>query len=819
MHNIVITGTTGFLGKVVLLDILNNIDINKIFLLIRDNENINANERFNNIINNKFLFDYFKKYLNKITILSSDITVDSLKLSVENINLLKESNINLFINVAANINFNDPIKIAYNNNVKSVIKIINFCNKFLFKLEKLIHVSTFYVNHPSTITGNKITENLVELKYSFQEYDNIINNNLYTIKDNPYSNTYCLTKCISEHYLHSIKDSINFDITIIRPSNIANSYKFPIEGWSDKIVAYSALCTSIGSGFLKYTMIDSNLKGDIIPVDLVSKQIKNSILNKNIKKIDIINTNTGQNYNCKFIYSKKHVEDIFNLFNNNINCTFITKIGILTTINIFLYQNLFWYSILIFFFITFNFKKYNYVKKILCKLSDINKLYSYFNTNEWNINYTDNIKNNLIDYDYKFFSKIIAPLGCAKFLLKMNLNKYSIIKNNKFKSDLIWLYYKYNNNSIITLLTAYVLKKIFRIIFNDIFIDIEKIVKVLKKNPSKKILVPNHRSYCDFLLISYILFELHTLDIKLPKILANDEFKKIPLIGKLFKYLGCIFVNTNSGGVDDNLNLKIHEELEKNNNLEFFIEGTRSRSLLNLKPKTGIINFLKQIKLDCDIIPITITYDNRIEEQVFNNEIKSNFKEKMKLSKLIKWFFKSKKTNICGNVYINCGDALKLENYSKIELCNEIIRQHQLYTENLCNYNTLLNKFNRNNILDMWKYMNLWIFKYIKLEYVRNNWELEYIKMFDYLRKEDKIINNIKIYYNRYFDIVNNDIFIIINDINRNNCLMIDRILKNSNLLLGNIIINFVKEILLKNNILSYNLTLINNIKIDNINI
>ena len=119
----------------------------------------------------------------------------------------------------------------------------------------------------------------------------------------------------------------------------------------------------------------------------------------------------------------------------------------------------------------------------------------------------------------------------------------------------------------------------------------------------------------------------------------------------------------------------------------------------------------------------------------------------------------------------------------------------------------------------MWKYMNLWIFKYIKLEYVRNNWELEYIKMFDYLRKEDKIINNIKIYYNRYFDIVNNDIFIIINDININNCLMIDRILKNSNLLLGNIIINFIKEILLKNNVLSHNLTLINNIKIDNINI
>ena len=121
MYNIVITGTTGFLGKVVLLDILNNIDINKIFLLIRDNENMNANERFNNIINNKFLFDYFKKYLNKITILSSDITLDNLKLSLENINLLKESNINLFINVAANINFNDPIKIAYNNNTATSI--------------------------------------------------------------------------------------------------------------------------------------------------------------------------------------------------------------------------------------------------------------------------------------------------------------------------------------------------------------------------------------------------------------------------------------------------------------------------------------------------------------------------------------------------------------------------------------------------------------------------------------------------------------------------------------------------------------------------
>ena len=75
--NILITGSTGFLGKVVLMDLLRRKNISKIYLLIRSKKGECAKTRYENLISNKFIKDYFIN-TNKINIIEGDILLKNL---------------------------------------------------------------------------------------------------------------------------------------------------------------------------------------------------------------------------------------------------------------------------------------------------------------------------------------------------------------------------------------------------------------------------------------------------------------------------------------------------------------------------------------------------------------------------------------------------------------------------------------------------------------------------------------------------------------------------------------------------------------------
>ena len=129
------------------------------------------------------------------------------------------------------------------------------------------------------------------------------------------------------------------------------------------------------------------------------------------------------------------------------------------------------------------------------------------------------------------------------------------------------------------------------------------------------ILCPNHRSFCDFLILSYLFFELRSLDLKLPKIAAAYEFKNIPIIGKIFEDFGCIFIKRGIGK-DSTLKAKFEKLINENENLGIFIEGTRSRSRQSLPFKSGLINCIKGTGKEFVILPITYSYEKIPDQKV-----------------------------------------------------------------------------------------------------------------------------------------------------------------------------------------------------------
>ncbi|KAJ8972251.1 hypothetical protein NQ314_000269, partial [Rhamnusium bicolor] len=100
------------------------------------------------------------------------------------------------------------------------------------------------------------------------------------------------------------------------------------------------------------------------------------------------------------------------------------------------------------------------------------------------------------------------------------------------------------------------------------------------------VFVPSHRSYADFILMSLVCF---TYDIEIPAIAAGMDFHAMWGMGSMLRDTGAFFMRRSYN--DDGLywttfKQYIYQLVTKGDlPIEFFIEGTRSRSNKSLAPK------------------------------------------------------------------------------------------------------------------------------------------------------------------------------------------------------------------------------------------
>eukprot|EP00742_Colponemidia_sp_Colp-10_P010413 GILJ01011431.1.p1 GENE.GILJ01011431.1~~GILJ01011431.1.p1 ORF type:complete len:1177 (+),score=214.25 GILJ01011431.1:40-3570(+) len=181
-------------------------------------------------------------------------------------------------------------------------------------------------------------------------------------------------------------------------------------------------------------------------------------------------------------------------------------------------------------------------------------------------------------------------------------------------------------------------------IYEKVVVD-EKALMRLKdlvaKSSGPVVIIPTHRSYIDFLIVSYIFF---AYDIKLPYIAAGEDFLAITLVNWLFRRSGAFFMRRSFSG--DPLYSAVFSEYMKrlirdNSAVEFFIEGTRSRSGKMLHPKFGLLNIVTETYFDKEvadlqIVPITINYERVIEGETFPFELLGEEKVKESLGRVIK---------------------------------------------------------------------------------------------------------------------------------------------------------------------------------------
>lgn len=247
------------------------------------------------------------------------------------------------------------------------------------------------------------------------------------------------------------------------------------------------------------------------------------------------------------------------------------------------------------------------------------------------------------------YEELLSQLSDSEHLSYFELNQHasSLLKQLRGRTS-----------TAVIILLRKVLEPIISKIFEGINVTgIEEIKGKLREHPC--ILLPNHRSHFDYILLSYVLFREN---LPLPYIAAGENLDFFP-VGFFLRRSGAFFIRRRSQR--DPLYKFILERyiiylLKKGHEIEFFIEGGRSRSGLSLEPRLGLLKYLIQAihageRKDAALIPISITYEKLPEEQSLAREMLGEKKR----SENILGFFKAKKIlkRRFGSVSVQFGEA------------------------------------------------------------------------------------------------------------------------------------------------------------------
>ncbi|MEN8161271.1 MAG: 1-acyl-sn-glycerol-3-phosphate acyltransferase, partial [Myxococcota bacterium] len=157
---------------------------------------------------------------------------------------------------------------------------------------------------------------------------------------------------------------------------------------------------------------------------------------------------------------------------------------------------------------------------------------------------------------------------------------------------------------------------------------LERVAEWAKRQPV--VLVPSHRSYFDFVLLSWLFYQNHLVP---PHIAARDNMAFGPF-GFVFRRAGAFFLRR---AFDDELYKAVFRSyiaylVREGFTQEFFIEGGRSRTGKSLVPRMGMLSwnvqgFIDSGRRDLLFVPVAITYERLVEEGSMVDELEGGAKK------------------------------------------------------------------------------------------------------------------------------------------------------------------------------------------------
>eukprot|EP00850_Spirogloea_muscicola_P008957 SM000049S16728 [mRNA] locus=s49:349597:353882:- [translate_table: standard] len=319
--HVLITGSTGFLAKVLVEKVLREQpDVGQLYLVIQPQEDVSAQQRLERQVIPSQIFDSlrskrreeYKDFMaDKLTAISGSMSHDCLGLIMETSRDMLNK-VEIIINSAATTAFDERYDVALNVNTlgaRRVAAVAAECPK----LELLLHVSTAYVNgkrigwtlEKPFFMGDCIARELStssdvpcldieeEIALCKQVLEKAQETGARTCKDEAeaaayvqeqmvalglqrsqmhgWQDTYVFTKAMGEMFLSEARDK--FPIAIVRPSIIESAILEPVFGWIEGFRMADPILLAYGKGHMDGFLADNRGILDMVPVDMVTNAI------------------------------------------------------------------------------------------------------------------------------------------------------------------------------------------------------------------------------------------------------------------------------------------------------------------------------------------------------------------------------------------------------------------------------------------------------------------------------------------------------------------------------------------------------------------
>ena len=306
---ILITGTTGFLGKVVIEKIIRDIpDVEKLILLVRGNDKYpTARERFDHEIALSTIFDRlkdesaacFRQFCKeKIECVTGELTQKNFGLNSEDFTGLA-GRIDIVIHVAASVDFREQLQKALMINTLSLLNLANLV-KAAGNIP-MIHVSTCFVNGFNTGDCREeivvpVSKGFIRDAKGFYQVRPVIaklHKKIRKVEENcadpdqlaerlvelgskeshryGWNDTYTFTKWLGEQVLmEELSDST---LTIVRPAIIESTLQEPVPGWVEGVKVADAIILAYAREKTQFFPARANGVVDIIPADMAANSL------------------------------------------------------------------------------------------------------------------------------------------------------------------------------------------------------------------------------------------------------------------------------------------------------------------------------------------------------------------------------------------------------------------------------------------------------------------------------------------------------------------------------------------------------------------
>ncbi len=672
-----LTGVTGFLGKVVLEEVVRlreELGVQRVHVVIRRRGGIRAEERFRTEVASSPCFARLPRdWVRSVSVIEGSLETPGLGLDSTALDNLAAC-VTHVLHAAASVSFDLPVAEAARSNVATSLNVLELA-RTCARLERLVCVSTAYVTpHPGD--GVAIEETLAPLPGAADEMylaiseGRVVEAELLARSGLP--NTYTLTKSLAEHLLAARRGAV--PLSIIRPSVISASWRHPFPGWIDSTAGFGGFVVLMGLGHMRAVVGRGDARLDVIPVDEVAaRMLEESRTGRRGAAFAIRHAVAGLERSATVRQCCDRITEFYTVHSVDRmpairylgprGFRFELADGLLHRLPIAAAQ-------------LRSPALRRSGRQLRARLSYLNRVFPYFTSNSFAFR-----SSRPLDPAFEPEAYVrIACRGVYRHILGRDERQWTLAgrKHRRHGGDLRWVMGQPYGNFWIRF-AALIVGKLLRRAVEHVSVDIPSFEAARRAaiDGSPLVLVPNHRSYLDFVLCSYLCFARPDLDIPIPWVAAAIEFGRIPLLGRVLSALHAFYLRRGEGREDPELTRRVHQLIEEGNALEFFIEGQRSRSREFLPPKRGLLRCIQATGRTCTLLPVAFNYDRVPEEAAFARELAGQQKPPMRLGPLLKWAYRAWQGKIdLGSVHVACGVPVFLHPGSDVrEVSQEIIRR------------------------------------------------------------------------------------------------------------------------------------------------